>query len=203
MQTTVRGGHDTFALAAKPDAERGEARYLSIGAALAEAFLFMRNPAPRGASVSSGMLYVKARGASSGVRTLTLQRISEPWKAGRLTWNKRPGVTGTTVTANVDVLADGDEIAFDVTALLQAVVDGDAHYGWKITSSAAVIHRLYGLDAGTNRPRLVVEWSDAPGVPTDQTPSGGQAVSVDKPVLAFTYSDVTDDALTTDRKSVV
>lgn len=195
MQATVRGGFDTFALSAKPAKEFGEGKYLRLDDSEAQAFLYLRNPAPRGATIVSATLRVHARGASTGSRTLTARRVSESWKAGRLNWNNKPGVTGTSVTAAVTSLVDGDAIDFDVTEHVQEFVYGTSHFGWRITTSGTTLHKVYGLDAGQNKPTLIVQWSDRPGVPTDLSPAGG-VVSVAKPVLSFTYHDDDKDSLT-------
>lgn len=187
---TVKGGIDTWAGSVKPDLEHGDDLFLRLKDSEQQAYIHMKSPAPRGATILSATLRLRARGASAGARDIGARRVSEDWKASKLNWNNKPGVTGVLSETTVGALADGDTIDLDVTSHLQSVAGGSPHYGWRITTSGASTHKLYGLNAGRFKPVLIVEWSNKPQAPTTLEPSGG-AVGGNKPVLTFDYPDVT------------
>ncbi|HET7689339.1 MAG TPA: DNRLRE domain-containing protein [Nocardioidaceae bacterium] len=187
---TVKGGIDTWAGSGKPDLEHGDDLYLRLKDGEQQAYIHMKSPAPRGATILSGILRLRARGSSAGARDVGAKRVSSDWKASKLNWNNKPGVVGVISETTVGALDDGDVIDIDVTTHLQTVAGGSPHYGWRITTTGASTHKIYGLNAGRFKPVLIVEWSNKPQAPTSLEPSGG-AVGTDKPVLTFDYPDVT------------
>src|SRR5690606_9066665 len=101
--------------------------------------IWFRNPAPLGATVTSAKLVLRARGASSGSRTLQLYRIGASWQEGKLTWNKRPPVLPSTlVTKSIGTLADGDTVEVDVTSILHSWANGGPNYGIRIGTTAKI-----------------------------------------------------------------
>lgn len=188
-KAVVRGGFDTWAGAGAPSTEHPRTPFLQLDAGAREAFIYFKSPVPRGATVTKATLQFHARFESTGFRAITVRRIAESWKQGRLNWNNRPSTHGAAVTAEVYTLQNGDPIEFDVTTHLQTIANGARNYGWKVTTDSTVMHRLYGLNAGRFKPTLTVEWSDAPDKPTSLTPSSG-VVATTHPVLQFDYTDV-------------
>jgi hypothetical protein len=192
---TVRTGYDTMALSSNPSTEYGATKYLYLLTGARYAYIYLKNPAPRGAVVTSAILRLTARGASTGSRTLTGRRIAGPWKAASLNWNNRPAVISSpTATAAISTVTDGQIIDFDVTAHVQATVGSLSHFGWRIETTGASTHYIYGFDASLGHPLLIVTYSDAPSTPTDLNPNGG-LVSVGAPVLSFSYGDINGDDL--------
>lgn len=189
---TVRSGFDTWAGSAKPSLEHPRESALNLKSNAAEAFLWFKVPAPRGATVTSATLTLRARGASSGSRTLTAQRVTKNWKESRLNWNDRPTFVATSqATASVTALANGDEISFNVTGIVQAWASGTANYGFRITTSAGTQHSIHSLNSAY-KPVLTVTWSDAPSKPTNLRPSEA-ATGLAKPHLVFDYLDLSGD----------
>lgn len=187
---TVRGGIDTWAGSGRPDLEHGDDRFLRLRDGEQQAYIHFKSPVPRGATVLSGILRLRARGSSSGTRDVGARRVGEDWKASKLNWNNKPSVVGVISETTVGDLDDGDVIDIDVTTHLQSIAGGDPNYGWRITTSGATTHKIYGLDAGRFKPVLIAEWSNKPQAPTNLEPSGG-AVGSSKPVVTFDYPDVT------------
>lgn len=185
---TVIAGVDTFAGSAYPTLTHGDDKYLRLKTAANRAFIYLKSPAPRGATIISATLTVHARGASTGSRTLTAQRVGVSWKASKLDWANQPGVVGGTAATSIGTVADGDTISFDVASHLQTIANGAPNYGWRIISDAATLHLIYGLNAGKFKPTLTVTWSDKPDAPTTLVPSG--VVASNKPLLSFDYTDV-------------
>ena len=188
-RAVVRGGHDSFVNSVRPAMEFDGAKYLRLVSGQKRVFLYFRNPAPRGATVTSATIRVFARGASSGSRTLTASRVGQTWKVRQLNWNNQPTVKADSLTKSIGTLADGDAIDIDVTAHVQTMCNGAANYGWRIETSTGTEHVIYGFDSGDLKPTLTVVWSDAPDEPTSLSPSGG-VVATAKPTLQFDYTDV-------------
>lgn len=186
---TIRSGFDSYSGSVHPSREHAKATRLRLKSGQNYAYIYLRSPAPLGATIVSATLTVFARNATSGSRTLTASRIGESWKARSLNWNNAPDVLSGGATAAVDVLADADPVDFDVTAHVQTVANGGRHFGWRIETTGASLHWLYAFNAGEHKPRLVVEWSDAPDAPTSLAPADS-VVSLAAPVVQFDYTDV-------------
>lgn len=192
----VRSGIDTWVGAGKPNANHVNSRRMVVdGDGPVYSLIHFRVPAPPGATIISATLRVTQDDAWSGSHTLTLKRITQQWKAGKVTYNS-PTVGGPTVTTTNQVAVTKVDSAantvwdFNVTALVQAIVDsGTVHFGWRLESSNNARRTFYSLQAGVRKPTLTVVWSDAPDAPTTLVPDGG-VVSVDKPVLRCDYTDV-------------
>lgn len=191
---TMRAGVDAWTESNGAGKNHGESKFLVVrndGTIQNYSFIYFKNPAPRGATVTSATLRLYGQG-TWGSKSIRARPVSAHWVDSQVTWNSQPDVLATfssTVTqANTDAL----EWAFDVTTLIQAMCDGTANYGFRIAATVtdANIAKFYSLDAGDNQPVLDVAWSDAPDTPHTLSPSGGRAVNVSKPILRFDYTDV-------------
>jgi hypothetical protein len=86
--------------------------------------------------------------------------------------------------------ADGTVWDFDIEDMLDDVSAGAGWWGIRITCNVDAPIRLYSAQANSvSRPELEVTWGDEPEPPEDLSPSGGRAVSINKPVLSFTFTD--------------
>ncbi|MGH3010199.1 MAG: DNRLRE domain-containing protein, partial [Gaiellaceae bacterium] len=190
---TLRNGIDSWVGSNEPGTNRGGDKRLIVrsdGTITNYSYIYFKNPAPRGATVTSATLRLFSLGtfASKAVRA---RLIIRSWRESFITWNNAPDVSGVGPTVTQASTADGQEWAFDVTALLQALSDGQANYGFRLAATVvdATIARFYSLDSAVNQPVLDVEWSDAPVAPHTLSPSGGRATSLAAPVLRFDYAD--------------
>lgn len=186
---TVTTGIDAMVASDNPSKNYGTTASLIIRASspIAYGFLWLKSPAPPGASIISATLRLYGKGSWSSL-TVSLQRVAATWTESKLTWDNRPTTTGSTVTAT-QASTEGKEWDFDVTALLQTISNGAANYGFRIATGATRAE-FYSLNAGSLRPALDVTWSDAPNTPHTLSPSGGRSVSVAAPILRFDYVDV-------------
>jgi hypothetical protein len=140
--------------------------------------------------VASAEITYYAAGASSGSRTLTIQRPAATWDPGTLNWTNQPGVLGGTATVSIGTLADGDPITFTgsaVTTLVNAIVTGAANYGFRLITDSGTAHRVYGFDSD-HPPQLRIVYYIPPSKPTGLKPTGG-AVATSKPTLTWPYVD--------------
>jgi hypothetical protein len=196
----LRSGSSTFARAAAPSKPYGQAARLNLHAASpvgTEEFVYLQFGLPKdlhkGATVTSAHLRVQQDGEwlPVGARTLTKQRIGEKWLLSTLTWRTRPNpVTGTDVALTQTTTGDLAVWDWDVTADVQAWVNGAPNYGWRIVSDTSSTRYLRGFLARTGKPALVVEYAYPPATPTSLHPSAG-AVSVNKPVVRWDTGDIT------------
>lgn len=162
------------------------------------AHLYVPPPFPLGAVILSAKLRFRSRDPIGIAATMRTERIAEQYTLSEATWNSRPGVVAG--SARSDSHAAGTitwdaQWEIDVKPDMVAVSAGEPWWGWRLsTSTAAAILRVYSSDSGSDlRPELEVSWSDQPSAPTGLTPSGGQVVSVSRPVLAYVFTDVSGD----------
>lgn len=148
--------------------------------------------------VFSATLSVWLRGAwAGGPHTVTVERITALWKESQVPWNNRPATTTTNaVTAAVTAGADGARVDIDVTALVRDMLSAAQRYGVRLRLDTTGVKNLHSSDSATPdlRPLLTVNWSDYPTEANDLEPSGGQAVSLAKPVLSWAFEDIEGDA---------
>ena len=194
--TLVKTAIDAHAYQGSPATNYGSLVRLALngtgGTDDRQAFIHFARPFPLGATVLSAKLRVYTRGAWASSQTLTAKRIVEKWAENLLTWNKRPAVVTTNSAALVvSGAADGQLLELDVTALMVDVANGAAYFGLRLELSANVLRQLHSAEAvnANLRPVLEVEWSTAPDAPSSLAPAGGRAISVTKPLLAWTYVD--------------
>ncbi len=148
-----------------------------------------QNTIPAGAAIASAKLTMTVAGGNSEARTLTAYRIAASYEETQATWNKRNSsyawttcggdlaeVAGTqTVTSTV-----GSVVTFDVTALVQATVNGK--YSSRYTriaivdggaSSQSSYKQYYSDEAAdaTVRPTLTVTLASASAPVPEVAPS--------------------------------
>jgi hypothetical protein len=95
----------------------------------------------------------------------------------KATWSNQPSVTGAAVTTSLMDLDDGDLAELDVTALVQAIVTGQANYGWRITTSSSAVNTVYGFDSGRESWSLEIEYVDEPTAPAQLAPQGLMSIA--------------------------
>lgn len=147
----------------------------------------------RGRTVLSATLTGHVR-SGFAAQTVTVNAVSDSWSAGKTTWNRQPTV-GAGISTSLGALSDGDAADLDVTTLLQAVADGTAYRGLRLSTDAttADVSNWYAFDAAEPSWTLTVELSDAPEQPSDLRPNLG-AVGAAAPVLAWSYTDLGGDS---------
>lgn len=160
-------------------------------------YIYFNRPFPIGATIVSASLELtQSQPTTDGTRAVLAKRAVASWKLSTITYNNRPGVTGTETSTSLGNGPRGRVWSIDVAAQMQEVSNGAPWYGIRIyTDLAAAIHFF---DHGFSEfgPRLVVEYTMAPQQPSDLTPSGGRSVSVARPTLVFGYSAADASPLT-------
>ncbi|MGI8682077.1 MAG: DNRLRE domain-containing protein [Mycobacteriales bacterium] len=187
---TIRTGSDTFVSSTHPSTEYGSADRLLVdsGSAYGLTYFSVLPAVPRGATVTSATLRIRQFRAWPGTRTMLVRTVQEAWKATRANWNNKPAAAGLPVSSVTKTgSGDGDAWDFDVTADVQAIVNGARNFGWRLSTDDTTPRYVRGFTAAAWKPILIVDYAVTPDPPGDLSPAFG-AVSVDKPVLQFGYS---------------
>ena len=197
MPTSIaRAAVDAWVTANSPSLNTGEGNWLRVqspGTDTRRAFWRGKNPAPRGATVIVATLHFAGVGSSGTSFTLSVQAVSASWAESTLNYSNQPGISGSTATLTQAQSADGLDWAVDVTALVQAMCNGTANHGFRLSTTATSEQKFYSYNNPDFQPYLEVEWADVPDTPTELSPAGGSAVSIAKPILLFNYHDPLGD----------
>jgi hypothetical protein len=183
----VTTGFDTWVSQAAPAQLNFAGRFPALkggGSDQFQTFLSMPLAMSRitGKTILSAELSVPAHGNWID-QTVTIQANSGSWNVATLKWSNRPGVVGATANSGATgALAGGARFTIDVTALVQAIADGQANYGWRLTTSQTTTRStVRGFDSGYSSWTLHVEVSDLLVKPTNLAPTG--VIGTDKPTL--------------------
>lgn len=187
---TITSGKDSWVGSVRPNATHFSAPKLRVDSGEALAFVHLKSPVPPGDTVVSAVLRVTVAVGATGSFTFSAKRVASRVDWSDLTWNNKPGVTGAAATDAVTDPAEGDVLEFDVTTHVQAIVDGDPNYGWRIESDLTDAVKFYGFDSGDGA-TLDVEYYTRPAAPTDLVPAG--IVSLVDPFLQASASDTTGE----------
>jgi len=189
----VTTGRDTWVSQLSPNTVNADGRYPAIKGGGTDAFyvlLFMPLSAARiaGRTILSATLSIPVQG-NWVTQTVAAQAIATSWGIAGTNWNNKPGVTGATASSgSTGALAAGARFEITVTALVQAIADGQPNYGWRLTTNQSTDRStIRGFDSGLASWTLNVEVSDAPLTPSNLSPAG--VIGIAKPVLMVDESD--------------
>jgi hypothetical protein len=188
---------DAAVAQSNPNNNYGLVQYLGITEAGTgqerQAYIYFGRPFPLGVTILSATLRVYSSSAAqwAGSNTINVQRVAAHWSVNRITYNNKPGVIVGTAARTLVSPAANAEWAFDVKSQMQAVADGGAFFGFRLTGTGTGAKYIYSAQAvQPYRPTLEIVWSDAPSTPEVLRPDGNRAVSIAKPVLRFDFTDV-------------
>lgn len=186
----LKFGKDTWVGSGKPNATHNAAKRLRLKSGEAYAFVHCKNPVPAGLTVVTATYTVYAAKTAdwTGTKTVKLRKVAERVPFGRMTWNNKPGVSGTSQpSVTVTGATDGQALVFDVTQHIQNTA-GEPWYGWRIETDSTTAHKVYGYESDYP-PVLEVTYALSPSQPVDLTPAGG-AVSMQFPTFTFDAADL-------------
>lgn len=186
----IRRGRDTHVNSGAPDKQYAQVKFPRVTSGSHYIYVHLPLPGVRGKTIESAVLSVPVKDAWAA-QTLTATPVDEEWGPRKTTWNNQPALRGGAISAAQTAKADGERVSIDVTAHVQAVADGAKHYGWRISTNSGANNRVYGFNATQNIVndawKLVVDFTEAPEVPTDLAPNGG--VTAVEPMLTFDFTD--------------
>lgn len=178
-----------------PQNNHGQAAKLKVKGASSHkknALIHFHRPFPIGATVVSAVIRVYAAGTWTGSQAVFATRIVDKWKEHRVKWANAPSDTATNDATNtVTSLTDGDQIEFDVTAMMNDVSAGADYFGVYITTDASGDRLLYSTEnpKAAKRPEMEISWVVDPDQPVNLKPQGGLSVNPGKPHLSWQFSD--------------
>lgn len=193
-EAVVRYGKDTWVrdgTAAQKAAPHNDASRLRVQSATAFSFLSTRIPVPPGMVVVEAYydVFVAKPADWAGTKTLKLRRADKRVGFGKMTWDNKPGVTGSSQpTVTVTNPVDGQRLRFNITTHATNIAGGSPNYGWRLETDSATAHRIYGYDSDYP-PVLTVVYAISPSQPVDLSPAGGP-VSLQFPMFTFDAVDL-------------
>lgn len=194
-KATLRNAQDAFVSEHRPKKNWNNASVMNIHPGRL-GFLYFSRPFPLGAKIISATLKVWNKGDwTGGDNTIDLHSITSPWAVNKVNWDNKPSVSGKqSLTKNNP--GHNTQWEFDITAKMQAVSDGGAWRGFRLNCPGLFAvgdkRKIHSTQTPKQwrRPRIEIEWSDAPWPPTDLTPDGGLIIAKAKPTLRFNFYDV-------------
>lgn len=193
---TLMNFRDNYVQASQPNRVYSSKSRLKLAASSFESFMFWGRPQPLHSTVQPSVLRVWNAEAWTGTVTLTAQLLTASWSAGRLKWNNKPASTATNQAVVSKTNAAKNTLwEFDITAMMQQVANGTAWYGIRITASGSTVRNIYSSQGEIQqyRPRVVIQWSDAPDQPENLVPNNNFSVSKPLPTLDYDFIDVSGD----------
>ena len=151
---------------------------------------------PRGSTITQGRLsFFTQNVIPAGTYTFTVTPIVGGWWASRLSADN----AGATVTVDAGAAltravvkaaptSRADRWDLDISPILQALADGAAYTGLKVTLAGSSSMAIYTVQSGV-KPYLDVTWVDVPEVPAQLSPSGGRYVGTAKPLFRANFND--------------
>lgn len=186
----VSTGHDTYVNELAPTLNFSTLGYPRVRSGNEYRTLLFMPLAPSriaGRTILSATLTGVAQGSWVS-QTLSVKAFAENWNVATVNWNNKPATVGSTVTEATGVLAAGQEFEIDVTALVQAIANGQANYGWQITTSQSTdVSTMRGFKSGHASWVLNIDVSDPPPTPTQLNPTG--VIGTGLPVLTVDETD--------------
>ena len=122
---------------------------------------------PPGSTINSAELQLNLQEALNGFPTVTLDvsRVTTAWSEGTVTWNSRPSWICCEASAAVG-FSIGTDYVWDVATLVDHWVNNPTTYpngGVALTGPSGGHQRAFASrDAGSNPPRLVVDYTPPP-----------------------------------------
>ena len=91
-------------------------------------------------------------GIASATRMWSIHRVTSAWDESTVTWNTAPTFTATNaVTGNSSPATNTDDMTFDVTALVQDMVDSGNHYGFYLKHDGTTAYSSYSFGSKDNK----------------------------------------------------
>jgi hypothetical protein len=193
MTAYVRTGTDAWVSSDTPSLNTGSGKWLRLvdpGTRTRYAFLHVKNPAPRGATILSATLKLRGAGSIGDTYQVDVQRAGGHWAEEQVDWDNQPSVFGSVASVTQTETADATLWEFDVTALVQTMTNNGLNCNFRISTPSTTERKFYSFNATDHHPVLEVDWDLPPDTPTELSPAGGSTVTIAKPVLSFNFHDV-------------
>ena len=188
----VRAGEDTWVWGAAGKTRKPfpKTPYLHVANGTREALIRLKSPAPRGATILEAKLILTQADefVTAGSYTVTVQRTTSNPNLQTLAWARKPASGGVTGSMTKTSPLGRTVWEIPVTAIMQAISDGQPGNLFRIVSSNPNVLRFRSMQSSRFRPYLWVRWTTAPETPTLLKPAYG-AVASAKPIVSCDYTD--------------
>lgn len=167
-------------------------------------FLHFPLQLPSDATIISATLTMYLDGAWDSSNTVTVSRVTQKWREGRVSYTNMPTVTATgAATAAVTSGVNKQALSATVTTIVQSWVNGSSNYGLRLANSVSGIRDIFSSEHANPavRPILTVTYSLPPDAPRDLRADGDRAVSTSHPVLLWTSDTPTNAQIVVDNNS--
>lgn len=151
---------------------------------------------PSGATIISAVLSLKLYQTNGGYGTNSIGAygITTSWAENTVTWNSKPSKdAAATATTNVPPSGVGNWYDWTITSLVQAWHSGTrSNYGVLLkVDSGNNYSYFYSSDhsVADDRPKLVVQYNQAPSAPTGLSPSGSAINVLVNNTFSWTFND--------------
>lgn len=162
--------------------------------AVRSSLLLMPTLAPKGSTVLSAVLSLTQVAALTGSVQVNVQTYTGSWQEATASWHSTGGaasVGGPLSTMTKTAPGAGTVWQMDVTAAVQAAVNGGAFHGFRITSTVTPqVIQFNSMNASQTalRPTLTVTYASQPDTPVNLRPAVA-ATGVPQPVLSYSFSE--------------
>ena len=205
MSTTVRRTNATTATAHSANTSKtfgANPTYIYVndasGGVGSYAYVFFPAPLPRGATLVSATLEVEQAKAAPGSVSMYVERVNQAWTASRVSWSRKPTVSGSAVTATGSPKSSpgaGTKWSFAVGPMLSNLNTSTPWYGFRIRTNTNTTTPFYGK--GAKAPKLTLVYKYLPSAPVFPFPGGAAsddtpAIGVPRPTLGFLVEDDVD-----------
>lgn len=158
------------------------------------AYLYFGQPFPKGLTgVQVTKAYVElVNGTAIEGGTLSVQRISGPWKRKRITWNDQPSVSGSIETlTKTGTVPAGTKWRVPIQPIMQSVANGSPWYGLRFTMDDGKGEWFHGSESkrAGERPLIYIEYVDPMETPTNLSPGNDNFITDSKPFLDWDWTD--------------
>lgn len=190
----------------------GDTRLFVHSASFAYVY-FTRPLLPEGSVITSAKLRLyPVETAVATVVAVNVHRLTSAFDPNNLVWANLPTVGSQVGTVSRQWYpTGGPAFEIDLTAEVQAMVNGQAWYGWRISSPGTNTEQAIWSGQTGTPPTLEVTYTVPPTAPRDLWPSGNAIVNASRPTLqwsasggvantqiAFQVQVASDSAFTTD-----
>lgn len=169
-EQVIRAGVDTYVDSSGPSSPTEGRPYVLLKNGERRGLITMPIVIPAGRVVLSATLSGLASWPNVAC-TIGVAAIGAPWTPSKVNWTTQPSVTGPTINTAIPARSANQRFTLDVTALVQAIANGQPNYGWRLATSTGDIH-FRSFETGVTPWVLTIVTSDVPSVPSQLTPAG-------------------------------
>lgn len=211
QQVLLKNSIDTWVAPNRLTSRFGDTRLFVHSTANSLIYFARPNFSPGTIIESAALVFIPGQSVGTGSVTINLHKLTAAFDPSSVTWTNQPGINAVaTDTLTRPWYSSGNKMTFDVTDDVQAIVDGAAWFGWRISSSSTDTTQYLNGGQSNYPVTLVIQYTTLTQPPIDLRPNGLEVVHDSTPTLswvtpggatstqlAFQVQVATDSAFTT------